>query len=29
MTDCLIALLYDEHRDCYDTLGLSKRQGTV
>lgn len=27
MTDCLIALLYDEPWDCYDTLGLSKRQG--
>ena len=27
MTDCLIALLYDEPRDCYGTLGLSKKKG--
>ena len=28
MTDCFIALLYDEPWDCYDALGLNKRQGS-
>ena len=27
MTDCLISLLYDEPWDCFEALGLKKRQG--
>ena len=27
MNDCLISLLYDEAWDCFDELGLEKRQG--
>ena len=27
MTDCLVSLLYDEPWDCFEALGLKKRQG--